>query len=670
MPEPKKHPADAAFTKVIELVNQKQLSAAIQSATAAVNNYRNDVRLNAIAGGLLLNAGNLTKAEPYLRHAASLAPDFAKVQEDLGYLLLKAGKNEEAVVYLKKAVTLNPESKSGKRWLARALALTDAANADGSFDNDTLDPAEAALAQAKALSDTGQKKAAENIYNSLLAEHPNNPSVLGAIARVCAANKQLPEAEKLYRRAMAQAPHDADLLAAFGTFLSEQNHHDEALKHLTQATTRKPQDAGTRHQLAWAFVRAGQTTVATDHFRAVLTLQPDHQGAWLGLGHNLKTIGRLAEAIEAYRNCIKLHPNDGEVYWSLANLKTYKFSDTDRNAMKTALDHENLTDRSRVNFLFALAKSYEDINDYANSWQNYQAGNNLQRSLIQYSAAHTAERHSKIIDTFSNAFLQDRADTGNDNPAPIFIVGLPRSGSTLLEQILASHSMVEGTSELTYISRLTNSLTHGASESNRYPQDLAKLQPSDLKRLGTEYLGEARHHRLTDKPRFIDKMPNNFPHIGFIKLILPKAKIIDARRYPLDSTLSCYRQLFTRGQTFVYELKDIGQYFLEYQRMMDHWHAVMPGEVLTVQYEDVTTDLEFQVRRILDYCELPFEDTCLRFHENDRPVRTASSEQVRQPIYTGAIHQWRQFEPYLGELIDTLAPILPRYQQYESINKT
>lgn len=660
--------AEAAFQSALELVNQGQLKAAIASCKAAIAQHPDDVRLNAMVGGLLLSAKDLAGAETYLRQAARLAPNFAKVHEDLGYLLLESGQIDDAIQTLTHATTLNPDSPNGRRWLAEAHRRAETSPPEESSNADDLDPLTLALKRAQAIQASGQTQAAEAAYNQLLATHPNDVKVLLAVAAVCADNKQLTEAETLYRRAISQAPRDAAIYIRFGDFLSQQNRQLDAVLYLTQAAELEPKNTQVSLQLAWALVRSGKTSDAIDQFQAVLSLQPDHQGAWLGLGHTLKTVGKQSEAIAAYRQCIKVHPHNGEVYWSLANLKTFRFTDNDTRAMSAALQREDLTDQSRVNFLFALAKDFEDKGDFQQAWDCYHSGNTLQQSLEHYSAKETEVSHDAIATAFSRDFIKSHRNHGDNSAAPIFIIGLPRSGSTLLEQILASHSMVEGTAELPYVKRLSSSLTHELGKPITYPADLAKLSATDFKHLGATYLARAAPHRLMGTPRFIDKMPNNFSHVGLIKLVLPNAKIIDARRYPLDSTLSCYRQLFSRGQTFVYSLEDIGRYFLEYQRMMDHWHEVLPGEVLTVQYEEVATDLESQVRRILDYCELPFEEACLRFHENDRPVRTASSEQVRQPIHTGAIHQWRKFEPYLGELIDTLAPVLPRYQQYEEIN--
>jgi hypothetical protein len=285
-----------------------------------------------------------------------------------------------------------------------------------------------------------------------------------------------------------------------------------------------------------------------------------------------------------------------------------------------------------------------------------------------YDPVRNEALHDQLLEVYTPKLLAKKRG-GHPSREPIFVVGLPRSGSTLLEQILASHSEVEGTAELPYISMTANSLNHNRADGVNYPEAVRELHGENLRQLGQDYLDLARIHRTEGRPRFIDKMPNNFPAIGFIHLLFPNATIIDARRYPLDSTFSCYRQLFARGQSFTYDLTDIGEYYLQYERMMDYWHEALPGRVLTVQYEDLVTDFENQVRGLLKHCGLPFEEGCLRYWETDRPVRTASSEQVRQPVYTKSIHHWRKYQGHLGELVEVLEPVLPGYARYEDINR-
>jgi hypothetical protein len=378
----------------------------------------------------------------------------------------------------------------------------------------------------------------------------------------------------------------------------------------------------------------------------------------------LKTVGRQEEAIAAYRECIRLRPDNGESYWSLANLKTYRLSDDDIAAMEERLTRDGLSQQSRVNFLFALAKAWEDREDYAQAWGYYAEGNAVQRMQEKYDPVATEVMHDAIVEVFDEELLREKSGGGHPDRSPIFIIGLPRSGSTLIEQILASHSEVEGTSELPYVGRVATSLNRNRADGINYPHAVRELSAEHFRALGQDFLELARMHRTEGAARFIDKMPNNFPAVGFLHLILPNAKIIDARRYPLDSCLGCYRQLFAKGQTFTYDLNDIGEYFLEYERMMEHWQAVLPGRVLTVQYEALVNDVEREVHRLLDHCELPFEDACLRFYQTERPVRTASSEQVRQPIHNRSIGFWRNYEDQLGHLKEILAPVLTKYERF------
>jgi len=372
--------------------------------------------------------------------------------------------------------------------------------------------------------------------------------------------------------------------------------------------------------------------------------------------------GRVDDQDDAYRRCLELEPAFGEAYYSLANLKTYHFEDNEVREMERWAENEEVTESSRVNFLFALAKSCEDRGDYGRAWHYYELGNAKQRMLVSYDPVQTEIVNDEIIGFFDEAYFRRVDGAGDSDPAPIFVIGLPRSGSTLVEQIIASHSQVEGTSELPYIGRLTRSLNRNRADGMKYPQVLRELEGRHFHRLGEEYLRLAHRHRVEGTPRFIDKMPNNFPSVGFIHSILPAAKIIDARRHPLDACVGNLRQLYARGQTFSYDQTDIGEYYLQYIRMMDHWEKVLPGRVLRVRYEDTVNDLESQVRRILDYLELPWEDACLNYHETDRAVRTASSEQVRQPIYTSGMGFWKNYEPYLGELKEILEPVLDSYR--------
>jgi tetratricopeptide (TPR) repeat protein len=377
-----------------------------------------------------------------------------------------------------------------------------------------------------------------------------------------------------------------------------------------------------------------------------------HPAAWVGMGHLLKTLGRQAEGIAAYRKAIEQRPNFGEVHWSLANLKTFRFSDEEVADMQRRLREEALDDDARVHFLFALGKALEDRGDYTEAFARYAEGAQVNRMRVSYDSLDTELINARIRTTFSTEFITQRSAPWSHTPVPIFIVGLPRSGSTLIEQILASHSQCEGTAELPDVSRTIAQL-NASSPDARYPEALQPLDATALHQLGANYLERTERHRK-GLPYFTDKMPNNFPSIGLIHLVLPEAVIIDARRHPLDSCFGTFKQHFAHGQTFSYDLEEIGEYYLEYRRMMRHWRQVLPGKVLEVRYEDMVADQEKQTRRLLAHAGLPFEDSCLRFWETERAVRTASSEQVRQPIYSSSVNHWRHFRKELAPLIELL----------------
>ena len=395
-----------------------------------------------------------------------------------------------------------------------------------------------------------------------------------------------------------------------------------------------------------------------------MELNPGDAFALMGMAHVLKAVGKQEESIAAYRAAIALRPESGEAYWSLANLKTFRFSPEDIEAMRAQVDREDLTPSTSVHFCFALGKAFEDAKDYNTAWHWYHTGNQRQRPLVSHDPLVLEDRYDAILATFSGEFLRSREGQGLEAADPIFIVGLHRSGSTLIEQILASHSQVEGTAELPDLGQVAASVGRYRPDNVAFPEATRDLRPKDWRAYGKQYIEETRRHRQSDKPRFTDKMPNNFPLIGFLHLMLPNARIIDARRHPLDSLLGNYKQLYGGGPDYSYDMEELADYYRQYDRIMRHWNEVLPGKVLTVHYEDTVLDLESQVRRILHHCGLPFEESCLHFYRNERAVKTASSEQVRRPIYTEALGVWRRYDQHLGlwksELADILAALPER----------
>ncbi len=409
--------------------------------------------------------------------------------------------------------------------------------------------------------------------------------------------------------------------------------------------------------------RLGEYDEAIRLYEQLLQEYPQHAKVWLSHGHALKTAGRQDDAIGAYRRSIELEPRLGEAYWSLANLKTFRFTPADVEAMRAQLERDDLTAEDRFHFNFSLGKAAEDAQQYAESFGHYAEGNRLRKEVVPYDSSAITENVRRARALFTPDFFAVRQGQGCAAPDPIFIVGLPRSGSTLVEQILSSHSAIEGTMELPDVIGIVKELSGRTrrSEVSKYPEALASLAADELRGLGERYLEQTRVQRRTGAPFFIDKLPNNWAHVGLIQLMLPNARIIDTRRHPLSCCFSNFKQHFARGQNFTYALDDLGRYYADYVALMAHFDAVLPGRIHRVIYERMVEDTEHEVRRLLDYCGLPFEDACLRFYENDRAVRTASSEQVRQPIFRDAVDQWRNYAAWLEPLRAALGPVLDAY---------
>ena len=655
------------FDEAIALIGAGELGAAESRCQTAVAQYPRDVNMRALLGALLIKLDRVEDAEAALRQAIADAPTFAKPHEDLGYLLLQQHRAAEAVPLLEQATRLDPEVERAWFNLGQALALIGRGkDADAAFEKSfELSPERRLMALAAEHQKEGRLQDAERLYKRILRQNPKNVDALRLLALIALKADHPDEAERLLVQAIALAPDFQLALLDLGRLRKEQDRFSEAFDCFDRVIAADPSQPQAHFLRAATLARASFTHEAIAGYRHCLELRPGHSGALLGLGHVLKAIGDYAGAVESYNACIRRTPDSGETYWSLANLKTYRFDDALVETMARLAAAPDLSPQSEVNILFALGKAWEDRGDFERAWEYYRSGNEKQRAQVVYDPVQTEVTNDRIVQVYSAGFLAERADWGNPDPAPIFIVGLPRSGSTLLEQILASHSQVEGTSELPYIGRIASSQSRNRKEGVNYPESMLELAPANVRALGDEYLAQAQMHRRAGAPRFIDKMPNNFPNAGFIATILPNAKIIDARRHPLDACLSCYRQLFAKGQNFTYDLMEIGEYYLQYQRLMDHWAQVMPGRVLTVQYEEVVADFEVQVRRLLEFCGLPWEDACLRFYESDRPVRTPSAEQVRQPIYDRSVGHWLNYAAHLDGLVEVIAPIRERYRRFE-----
>jgi tetratricopeptide (TPR) repeat protein len=488
---------------------------------------------------------------------------------------------------------------------------------------------------------------ATTLLRQRLQRTPIDVATLRMLAEIAMRRQNWEEAEKLLRRCLELAPrfHDARHRLAFVL-----NHLDQPAQALSELDALLHVDPGVADWLSLKAIvlwRMGDFAPAVDIYADLLRAHPHLVGLWVNYGDLLKTVGRTDEAIAAYRKCMELDATQGAAWWSLANLKTFRFSDADVATLRALCKRADLADENRMHLHFALGKALEQRAEYADAFDNYTAGNALQRKRVPYSAHDNTRRLQRTRRIFTADFFRARGGWGHPSTEPIFIVGLPRAGSTLIEQILSSHSQVEGTSELPDIPFIANLLEQGPDGTDAA---LARLSREETRDLGALYLERARVQRKLDRPFFIDKMPNNFAHAGLIRLILPNAKIIDARRNPLACCTSCFTQYFAREQAFTCDLRDLGLYYRDYVALMSHFDATLPGLIHRAQYEDMVTDTEARVRALLAYCGLTFEPNCLRFFENARPVRTASSEQVRRPIYADGVDHWKHFEAWLGPL--------------------
>jgi len=572
------------------------------------------------------------------------------------------GPSDDSVASLRRIAAADPMRPEVWRALAdRLLAAGDAHGAaDAYLQHVRHAVRDAELMGAATALHANAIPEAETRLRRRLKRAPTDVVAIRMLAEVAMRVDRAEDAERLLTRCLELAPGFDEARYHYAVALHRLNKPAEAIAELDRLLGENPADPACRNLKAAALCRTGDYESAIEIYSKLLAEQSHHAHVWLSYGHALKTAGHTDRAVEAYRRCIALDADFGEAYWSLANLKTFRFDDREIAHMRNALAREELATEHRLHFEFALGKALEDRADYDASFHHYANANALRKREIPYSADDTTARLARVRDLYTSEFFRAREGAGCVARDPIFIVGLPRSGSTLIEQILSSHSAVEGTMELPEIISITRTLRRSAADGQpgTYHDALACMSTDELRALGEQYIERTRIHRKLGRPFFIDKMPNNFMHIGLIRLALPNAKIIDARRHPMACCVSGFKQHFARGQNFSYSLEDLGRYYRDYVELMAHFDTVLPGHVHRVQYEEMVEHTEREVRRLLDYCDLPFEDACLRFFDNERPVRTASSEQVRQPIYRGGIDQWRHYERWLDPLKAALGPAL------------
>ena len=590
-------------------------------------------------------------AAEHLQALHAAMPEYGRAWQEQGHLGLARGDKDAALSAFIRATRFNPALEASWREQAR-LQLEAGRQAE----------AQAADAQRKRLAQLprelvavqhhlaeGRLLRAEEICRHFLRQNPKNVEGMRLLAKIGIEFGVLEEAEFLLESAVVFEPDDLQLRLDYIDALRRRQNSAKALEEAEALHQRDPENPLFQSRLAIECIQMGEYDRGLALFDQVLAKLPNDPASLTSRGHALKTKGARAEAEQSYRAAIAAKPDHGDAYYALANLKTYRFDAEQVEAMRQQAARPDLAFMDRVHLSFALGKALEDAGEYEESFAFYEKGNDLKRAQTRYSADKMSEELAKQHEICTPDLFEKHEGSGHDAPDPIFILGLPRAGSTLLEQILASHSQIDGTLELPNILALAHRLRGRKAGVSRYPEILHDLSAEQLAKFGADFIENTRIHRQ-GAPFFIDKMPNNFRHIGLIHLILPNAKIIDARRAPMDCCFSGFKQLFAEGQEFTYGLTEIGRYYSDYVALMDHWDTVLPGKVLRVSHEDVLDDQEGQTRRMLDFLELPFEEATLQFHKTDRAVRTASSEQVREPINRKGQDAWKPFEPFLGDL--------------------
>lgn len=582
-------------------------------------------------------------------------PNYGRAYQEIGHtnVLLK-DKNKALKAYLR-AVRHNPSLQSS--WLG-ILALENKNEELINFVEQNviyLKDLPPELKTVISLTHEGKLSRADRICREYLRDHPHDIEAMRLLANIGRDLNIYEDAEFLLESALLFDPDNPKIKYDYINILTKRQKYGEALKHAQKFYNEDKNNINAMKLLSTALFRTDRYKEAIDIYNEILKLEPKNTDVMLSMGHLYKTSGEINKSINSYKKAYKTDKYFGDSYWSLANLKTYTFSESEVESLDKMVSDPYVSEDERTFMHFALGKAYEDLNEYEKSFNHYKEGNLIKKNKALFNINDFEKECSNQIDVCTDDLFKMKSEWGSKSKAPIFILGLPRVGSTLIEQILSSHSLVEPTHELPNIISTALRLNERKSQDlkSRYPDILLSLSSPQLKLIGDKYIKDSEVFR-SDKPYFLDKMPNNFRHIGLIKLILPNAKIIDIRRSSMSACFSCYKQLFAEGQEFTYDLKDLAGYYNNYVELMDHWNKVLPEQILSINYEDVVNNFEESVRIILDYCEIPFEQQCLEFYKSKRSVKTPSAEQVRQPIYKSGMDYWKNYEPYLDDLKNNL----------------
>ena len=664
-------PATAAANPAAEmpqlraLLRQRRFGEALASARALLVAYPRHRELLLLAAVAERFLGRIAEALKTLETLQRYHPDFSRLYEERGRCYVELKQAPEAIGAFTAAVQRNPSLIGVWRMLEGLYRLTGhgAESADAAARAAQLQSLPAEILQASTLYSDGDLDVAEPLVRSYLLAHGHHVEAMRLLARIGMARQVYDDAELLLAGVLELAPGYRAARQDYASVLVELHRHEEARRQLDLLLKDDPDDPELRTIDALNAVGIGEHERAIQIYRALLQGTPADADVHLSIAHAEKTLGRSQDAIESYRRAAACRPEFGDAYWSLANLKTYRFTDEELARMRAAEAAPATGTFDRYHLDFALGKALEDRGEYEESFRFYAQGNALKRAESRYEPEIIELNARRQMEVCTAQFFASRRGWGAPDPDPIFIVGLPRSGSTLIEQILASHSKVEGTHELVHIPQMARAMRGRDPDPRnpRYPGILTQMGADEFAKLGQEYLAAARIYR-TDKPFFIDKMPNNLRHVGLIHLMLPNARIIDARREPMACCFSNLKQLFAQGQEFSYSIEDVARYYQTYLELMRHWNAVLPGRILCVQHEDVVADPAGNVRRILEFCGLEFEPRCVEFHKTERSVRTASAEQVRRPISREGLEQWKHFERWLEPLKLALGDTLNRYR--------
>jgi predicted Zn-dependent protease len=638
--------------------------AAAQRASGILVDSPGHPEANLLLAAACRKLGDPAAAAAALESLASAHRDTPFMQLELGRAYAASGRGAEALSAFRRAVGLDEGLADGWRELAAmSFAAGDTRAGDAAYAHYsrlTRDPPE--LSDAVVALADNRLEAAEPMLLRRLEQAPDDVTALRLLADIAARREDYAEAERRLTRCLELTPGYTSARFDLANLMFTQERNSEVLPLVERLLAAEPRNIDYLSLKAQTLRLIGRHDEAIALMEAAVADHSDEDSVWLLYGHLLREVGQQSRAIEMYRRALGLRSGSGRAYSSLANLKTFRFDGAELKTMQERLEHGSLTSTDRTHLEFALGKGLEDEGRFEASFEHYARGNARHRATISYDPNAVTAIAQRSMAVCTGRFFADRSGWGTGQADPIFIVGLPRSGSTLLEQILASHPLVEGTRELPYIPDIARELTARPNPVGRqaYPEPVAVLDRPQVDALAARYLAQTQMHRPLGKPRFVDKMLSNFVHIGLIQLMFPGAAIIDMRRHPLGCGFSCYKQIFARGLGFTYDLAELGRYYRDYAELMAHFDAVLPKRVHRVHYEQLVADPEGEVRKLLDYCGLPFEQQCLHFYDNRRVVQTISSEQVRRPIYSDAVDQWRHYEPWLGPLKDALGDLVER----------